>query len=228
MLSACTSTPAPVPRALVFTPTDVAAVSQEPELVRAVAGYPRHYRIDHDGQRPYLTYHEHGQRHRASGDWPAGTSLVLVDVTTPAGTRTYMHVSRYSRFFFTYGNFKGAALYEMRGDDAVEITPLAAMGLLQVQARMPMPGIYIDPTGDLYVMDPNHVIKVVRDGQVIATGDATKLPVSDSGGQPRYLFMFSEGDDRILGVLKPMPHGLDHMPTDADIDTKFKIERPVS
>ena len=216
----------PPPAPLVFTPTDTLVAPHEPALDSKVARWSPHYQIDHDGEKAYLTYHDKGQHHRIPGDYPAGSSLTLIDVTTDQGTQTYMHLTRYSRFLLNYGNILSSALYVMRGDDAVKLTPEAKMGFLQAQARMPMPGIYVDPTGDLYVLDPDQVVKVVRDGRIIAAGDTTKLPLHQPGGLPRFLFLTTVGDQRILCVLNPKPRGIDHIPTEADIDSKFAIQRP--
>jgi hypothetical protein len=111
-------------------------------------------------------------------------------------------------------------------DEAVKITPAATPGFLQAQARFPMPNIYVDPAGDLYVLDPDQVIKVVRDGRIVASGYVTKLPLHEPGGLPRLLFLISVGDERILCVLKPKPRGIDHIPNEDDFDTKFTIQRP--
>jgi hypothetical protein len=218
--------PEPPSAALVFTPTDTVVPNQEPKLDWKIARWSPRYQVEHDGETAYLTYHNQGSVHRVPGEYPPGSSLTLIDVTTPQGTRTYMRLTRYSRFLLNYGNFLWSALYEMRGDEAVKITPLAAMGFLQVQARMPMPGIYVDRTGDLYVLDPHQVIKVVRDGSIIASGDATKLPLHESGGQPRFLFLIGVGEERILCVLKPKPRGINHVPNEDDFDAKFTIQRP--
>jgi hypothetical protein len=216
----------PPPQELVFTPTDMVVSSHEPELGGKVAKWSFRYQVEHEGEKAYLSYHEHQQQHRIPGEYPAGSSLTLVDVTTAQGTRTYMHLTRYSRFLLNFGNVLWSALYVMNGDDAVKITPLATMGFMQGQARCPMPTIYIDVTGDLYVLDPKQVIKVVRDGRIVASGDASKLPLREAGGLPRILFLSSAGDERVLCVLKPKPRGIDHVPNEDDFDAKFTIQRP--
>ncbi len=216
----------PPPSTLVFTPTDVAVSNHEPALAQSVARWSPHYQVDHDGDRAYLTFHDQGQHHRIPGDYPAGSSLTVIDVTTSQSTESYLHLVRYSRFPLNYGNVLSSALYVMRGDDAVKLTDDATMGFLQAQARMPMPGIYVNPSGDLYVLAPDQIIKVVRDGQVIATGDAKNLPLREPGGLPRFLFLTTVADQRILCVLKPKTHGIDHIPTEADFDSKFIIQRP--
>ena len=216
----------PPPRALVFTPTDVAVISKEPQLDSKVARWSPRYQVERDGETAYLTYHNHGQHHRVPGKYPPGSSLWVIDVTTPQGTRTYMHRIQYSRFLLNYGNIVSSGLYEMRDEKAVKITSTATPGFLQAQARAPMPGIYVDPTGDLYALDPDHIIKMVRDGRVIATGDATKLPLHEPGGQPRLLFMISVQEERVLCVLKPKPRGIDHVPKEDDFDAKFTIQTP--
>lgn len=221
-----TESAASPPSALIFIPTDVAVSNHEPALDQHVARWSNRYQIDHDGENAYLTYHDQGQHHRIPGDYPAGSSLTVIEVTTPQGTQSYMHLTRYSRFPLNYGNVLSSALYVMRGDDAVKLTDDATMGFLQAQARMPMPGIYVDPSGDLYVVAPDQIIKLVRDGQVVATGDAKSLPLREPGGLPRFLFLTTIGDQRILCVLKPKTHGIDHVPTEADFDSKFAIQRP--
>jgi hypothetical protein len=196
---------APPSSALVFTPTDTVVGGHEPELDWRVARWSRRHQVEHDGEAAYLTYHDHGSHYRIPGEYPAGSSLTLIDVTTPQGTRTYMHLTRYSRFLLNYGNVLSSALYEMHGDEAVKITPTATMGFLQAPAGSPTPGMHIDPTGGLYVLDPDRDIKVVRDGRIVASGDATKLPLHEPDGQPRLLFLISTGEERILCVLKPKP-----------------------
>lgn len=211
---------------LTFTPTDTVVASHEPQLDWRVARWSPRYQVEYDGEAAYPTYHNHGSGHRIPGEYPAGSSLTVIDVTTPQGTRTYMHLTRYSRFLLNYDNVLSSALYEMGGDDAVKFTPAATPGFLQAQARMPIPGINIDPTGDLYVLDPHQVIKVVRDGRIVASGDTTKLPLHEPGGQPRLLFLISVGEERIFCVLKPKPRGIDHVPNADDFDAKFTIQRP--
>jgi hypothetical protein len=217
----------PPPQELVFSPTDIVVNGHEPELDWRVAKkWSPRYQVEHDGETAYLTFHENRQQHRIPGAYPPGSSLTLIDVTTPAGTQTYMHLTRYSRFLLNYGNVVENALYLMRGDEAVKLTDTATPGFLQAQARMPMPGIYVDPTGDLYALDPDHVIRVVRDGRVVASGDTKQLSLHEPGGQPRLLFMITLGDERILCVLKPKPRGIDHVPNEVDFDAKFSIQRP--
>jgi hypothetical protein len=216
----------PPPSALVFTPPDIAVSDHEPQLDWHVARWSPRYQIDQEGDKTYLTYHNQGQHHRIPGDNPAGSSLNVIDVTTAQGTQSYMHLTRYSRFLLNYGNVLSSALYVMRGDDAVKITPMATMGFLQAQARIPMPAIYVDSTGDLYVLAPDQIIKVVRDGSVVASGDAKTLALHEPGGLPRFLFLTTIGTQRILCVLKPKMNGIDHVPNEDDFDSKFVIQRP--
>ena len=114
----------------------------------------------------------------------------------------------------------------MRGDEAVEILPVAEMGYLQAQARYPMPGFYIDPTGDQYVIDSDERISVVRDGRLRASGEWTSLAVCNPGMAQRFLCPWTRGDDRSLGVTVSKPRGISHARTDSDCDTKYRIERP--
>lgn len=226
MIAGCgggsTSPPNPAPEQLTFTPTAVAVPGVEPELDWRIAKSSTQYSLESDGDERYLVRNDHPGRHRIAKEWPAHSWLTLIDVTTATGgTRTYLHCVKASRIL---DHFEWSALYEMRGDEAVKIMPVAKMGFLQVRARNPMPSIYIDFKGDLYVLDPDYAINVVRDGRVIAKGSPAKLPLRDSGAAPRFLFLFSDGDTRILGVLKPMQNGISHEPTEADIDSKFKME----
>lgn len=198
----------------------------EPPLDAHVAAPSRRYIVFHDGDRSYLMEYGAGGTHRVPGDWPAGYWAMLVDVTTPDGTRTYLHLTRMSRFWLTYGHFLWSALYELRGETLVKIAPLDPVGIGQVQARDPLPQVYVDARGDLYLLDPDQRINVVRDGRLIARSAPPTVPATTPGRRPPFLFMFSDGDDRMLALVRPNANGF--LPTDVarNIIATFKVELP--
>jgi len=70
----------------------------------------------------------------------------LSDRALRRGESIFSHYVKASRIL---DHFEWSAPYEIRDDEAVKIMPVAAMGFLQVQARNPVPSIYIDARGDL-------------------------------------------------------------------------------
>jgi hypothetical protein len=107
----------------------------------------------------------------------------------------------------------------------VKITTTGRVGILSMQNGRLMPDLCVDVTGDIYALDPNQILKVVRDGRVIASTDVKKLYPPVSGEMRRYLFIYRNGDDRILAVLRPRRF-IDHRPAEEDIDFKFRITTP--
>jgi len=140
------------PSQLVLTPTSLLIPQQEPQLNWNNVGWSLHYEVEHDGDRPYLMYRNHHERHRTSVAFPAGTSMTLIDVRTAHGVQTYMHATRYSHFLLNYGKVVWSRLFVVRGDKAALLMDTSTRGILQNQGRMPMPGVHIDPSGDLYAL----------------------------------------------------------------------------
>jgi hypothetical protein len=187
----------------------VATPSQRYVVERSAGGGNYVARVGKDGIR------------RLPRDWGDGASISLVDVRGPHGTRTYMHVAIYGRWFFDYGRMLTSALYEMTGEEATKIADEADVGFLQDQDGMPMPGAYVARNGDLYLLAPDREVEVVRDGRVVARGQAPGS--APDGNAVRYLLMESRKGAAVMSVLKPRTGGMPRKPTLEDVERQYVV-----
>jgi hypothetical protein len=230
LVGACSGQQTP----LVLTPSEVAVPANEPAISHSVASEPPynvpHYEIHSNLGKKFLVYKEHDNVHRLPITWPDSAYLQLLNVTTNSGTRTYLYETRYTAFVVSY-TYDSSTLFEIRDSGLTKITATDRFGILLMQKGHPMSNLYVDFNGDIYALDPDQILKVVRDGRIVASTDTKKLSPTLWGDMHRYLFMYRNGDDRILAVIKPQsfsyPRGFkNNRPQEEDIDFKFLVTTP--